>query len=399
MILFLKILFVLCVLALLHSYLFYPLLLKVLSKGKKPNTIQFQPGESLPFVSVLLSVYNEEKVITEKIESLLQLDYPFDKLLIYIGSDCSSDETNPIIEGYVQKNKNIRFFPFQERRGKPGVVNELAEMATKEQQRAADHIFLLTDASVMLAKQTLWHLVKHFKNQKIVVVDANMTHTGMKAEGISKSEERYISSEVRIKHRESILWGKMIGPFGGCYAIRSNYFSRIPDNYLVDDFYITMRVFEKGGLAINDLDAICYEPVSHEIREEFRRKARISAGNFQNLLTFRQLWWPPFKALNFAFFSHKVLRWMGPFFLIGLCLSGGILWFFGNQWYGLLFVMIVLSGAIFSILDYFLHQFGINFFPLRSIRYFILMNVALLKGFINFINGITSNVWEPPKRN
>lgn len=399
MILLLKIVFLLCFLALLHSYVIYPFLLDIWAKGKLPNQICYTKEETLPFVSVLLSVYNEERVIAQKLDSLLQLDYPTKQLLIYIGSDCSSDQTNTIIEQYAKENPQIQFFPFSQRRGKPGVINELSEMALKRNPASDQHLFLLTDASVMLGDQTLWHLVKHFKNTEIVVVDANMTHIGMKAEGISKSEDQYISKEVQIKHKEGIIWGKMIGPFGGCYTIRSNYFSKIPDNYLVDDFYITMRVFEKGGLAINDLEAVCYEPVSHEIKEEYRRKARISAGNFQNLLTFRHLWWPPFKPLSFAFFSHKILRWLGPFFLLGISVSGLILCYNGNLFFGTLFVLIILGGALISVADIVFYKLGINLFPLRSVRYFILMNLALLQGFLKFINGITSNVWEPPKRN
>ena len=117
----------------------------------------------------------------------------------------------------------------------------------------------------------------------------------------------------------------MIGPFGGCYMLRSNYFSKVPDNYLVDDFYIAMEVFRKGGLAINDLSAICTESNSSDILEEFKRKSRISAGNFQNLLTFKNLLWPPFSKLAFNFISHKVLRWLGPLFIATFTILGLIL--------------------------------------------------------------------------
>jgi len=191
----------------------------------------------------------------------------------------------------------------------------------------------------------------------------------------------------------------MIGPFGGCYALRSTYFSEIPPNFLVDDFYIAMRVFEQGGDALSDLEAVCYEAVSHEIREEFRRKSRISSGNYQNLFTFRHLWWPPTNNLGFAFFSHKVLRWLGPFFLLGLLCSMIPLACAGNIFYRILFFTIVTAVLILPALDYFLKNWNINLLPLRGIRYFILMNLALLEGFIKFLKGIKSNVWEPPRRN
>lgn len=399
MILFLKVLIAISCLCLLHSYVIYPFLLRLLSNNKKPNQQLFSREDDLPLVSVIMSVYNEESVIAEKLESLLSLNYPEDKLRIYIGSDCSADQTNDIIESFAKNHPMIRFFPFQKRQGKPGVVNELTRIVAEGEALTDAHIFLVTDASVMLAKDTLFHLVKHFKNPEITIVDANMVHTGMKAEGISKSENQYISGEVLLKHREGLVWGKMIGPFGGCYAIRSNYFSKVPDNFLVDDFYITMRVFERGGMAINELEAVCYEPVSHEMKEEYRRKSRISAGNFQNMSTFPHLWWPPFKQLNFAFFSHKILRWLGPFFLLIIVFGAGILYLADNIWYGFLFLLVTIGSGLVFVLDYLLKLLKINIMPLRSVRYFLVMNMALFEGFFKFLKGIRSNAWEPPKRN
>ena len=152
-------------------------------------------------------------------------------------------------------------------------------------------------------------------------------------------------------------------------------------------------------MAINEQNAICYEGVSHEISEEYRRKSRISAGNFQNLSTFPHLWWPPFAPLQFAFFSHKVLRWIVPFLLIIMLITLVGLSLMGNLFYALLLVLLV-SGLFFvPLLDVLLKKIGINFSLLRNIRYFLMMNLALLEGFFKYIKGIRSNVWEPTKRN
>lgn len=263
----------------------------------------------------------------------------------------------------------------------------------------SNHIFLITDANVILTPNALKNLTRHYKHEKIVIVDANMVHVGMMDEGISKSENYYISSEVALKNREARMWGMIAGPFGGCYALRSDWFCEVPSNFLVDDFYIGMRVLEKGGLIINDLEAVCYEAVSHELKEEFRRKARISAGNFQNLVTFPHLWWPPVKLPAFILFSHKILRWFGPFFMLIMIFVSGALAWAGFYLYQLIFLALVLG--IFSVLslDKILNKIGLNIFLLRSIRYFLMMNVALFMGFINFLKGIKHNAWEPPKRN
>ncbi|MFT5385817.1 MAG: cellulose synthase/poly-beta-1,6-N-acetylglucosamine synthase-like glycosyltransferase, partial [Saprospiraceae bacterium] len=352
----------------------------------------------LPNVSVIMSVYNEEAVIKEKMESLLALDYPKDKLVIYIGSDHSDDRTNEILEAYQNSASNLSFHPFKVRRGKPGVVNNLAQVAFDERGQSEEHIFLMTDASVMLEEETLYELVKHFKNKEIMIVDSNMVNIDMKSKGISVLENQYISSEVSLKNLESLVFGKMVGPFGGCYTIRSSHFSMIPDKFLVDDFYITMRAFEKGGKAINEMSAICYEALPDDMQEEYRRKSRISAGNFQNLHTFRNLLYKG-NNLSFAFFSHKVLRWLGPFFIIFALVSTLILAISGNNLYQFLFILMIIALVGVPFLDYLLNKWKINILALRAVRYFIVMNIALLEGFFKYIKGVKNNVWQPPKRN
>lgn len=382
-----------------YSYFIYPRLLMWLGKGKTNNDLIFEKDSELPYVSVLMSIYNEESVIRAKMESLLTQDYPKDKITIFTGSDCSSDGSNEIMAGFAANHTNVKFFPFTERNGKPGVINKLAAKALQDHPASTDHIFLITDANVMLSPQVLKNLARHYKNDRVVVVDANMVHVGMKAEGISKSEDFYITSEVSLKHNESRIWKIMAGPFGGCYTIRSGWFCEVPPNFLVDDFYISMKVLERGGQILNDLEAVCYEAVSHEIKEEFRRKARISAGNFQNLVTFPHLWWPAFRLPGFVLFSHKVIRWFGPFMILLVVLTSSILAFTGATIYKWIIITLLAGAVAALIFDKLLNKLGLNIFLLRSVRYFLLMNAALFKGFINFLKGIKHNAWEPPKRN
>jgi len=388
-----------CLTALLHTYFFYPLLLLLLARGKQNNTLIYRTDEGLPYISVIMSVYNEEKVIDDKLRSLIAQDYPAAKLAFFIGSDGSDDATDRIVRSWEATAGRVHFFPFARRRGKPQVINELVALALRQHRPAGrEHVLLITDANVMLSKQTTRRLAEHFRRESIAIVDANMVHTGMTADGISQAENTYISSEVRLKHCEGIVWRKMIGPFGGCYALRSTFFTPIPENFLVDDFYIAMRAFEKGGDAVSEPEAVCYEAVSHEMREEYRRKARISAGNFQNLRTFHHLWWPVDDALAFAFFSHKVLRWCGPFFLIGLLTANAILAWQSNIFYRTLLFFMLAVLLVAPMVDYLLTALKINVLPLRGIRYFMVMNFALLEGFFKYVKGIKTNVWEPPKR-
>jgi cellulose synthase/poly-beta-1,6-N-acetylglucosamine synthase-like glycosyltransferase len=396
----LQIIFWLCSFLLVYSYVLFPILLKILSKNKIGNSIIFNKNDTLPHVSILMSLYNEEKVIIDKLNTLVAQNFPSDKLSVYIGSDCSSDHTNILVKNFIEEHNlsNFHFHPFINRQGKPGVINQLHQYSTNKNGQGINHILIITDASVLLEKNTVFHLIKHFKNDKIGLVDSNMKHIGIQENGISKSEDSYISGEVKIKYRESIINGKMMGPFGGCYAMRSDLFIPVPSNFLVDDFYLAMNVLDKGKDAINELEAICKESVSQKMSEEYRRKRRISAGNFQNLVTYKHLLLPSRANIAFHFIPHKVLRWLGPFFIIVGYIANLILALDDNLFYLILFSLQTLLIFIIPIFDFILQQFNVHIIILRSIRYFFMMNLALLEGFINYLKGVQSNVWQPTKR-
>ncbi len=391
--------------ALLHSYVFYPFLMRLFARGKQANTLVFGPLDTeLPVVSVLMSVYNEERIIVKKLDNLQRINYPAEKLHLYVGSDNSDDGTHELLANWIAQNPaaNIHFVPFQERRGKPPVINDLAQLALidHKKQSLADvqHLFLLTDASVMLEPETLFQLVRHFKNPEIGVVDAHMRSEGLRQEGISRSEERYLSGEVQLKHWESQAWGMMIGPFGGCYALRADLFEPIPPRSLVDDFWLVFRVLEKGFAAINDLDAQCFEGATHRVADEYRRKKRIAAGSFQNLARFRHWVLPPTTRLGFAFFSHKVLRWFGGFFLLLLFLSAGVL-ALQNQFFNRLFWLMALGTAGVLALNFI--QIKLQREPwglVKNLAYFLAMNLALVDGFFKWLRGIREGTWQPTTR-
>jgi cellulose synthase/poly-beta-1,6-N-acetylglucosamine synthase-like glycosyltransferase len=394
----LHLIFCFCVLCLIHTYLLYPMGMQLWSSDLKPNPVYFELPEEWPYVSVIMAAYNEELVIGEKIQSLLALDYPSDRIYFFVGSDCSTDQTNSLLYAFAKNEKRLHFIPFTERQGKPGVVNQLCRVAFAKKEQSTDHILLMTDASVMLETDTLKKLIRHFKDPDMALVDSHILGTNLQKPGISHSENSYVSAEARLKNKEGQRWGTMIGPFGGCFALRSNYYVDVPTNFLVDDFYIAFKAMQQGGKAINDLEAICYEAISQDIKEEFRRKVRISTGNYQNLITFANVLKKPLQPLGFAFLSHKVLRWLGPFFIL---ISFAIALFFslhGSVWYQ--FILLVYLGilVVTPLLDAFLQKFNIHILPFRHVRYFVAMNRALLVGFFRFMKGVEKGIWEPTRR-
>ncbi len=386
---FLQVIFWVSLFLIIFSYLLFPLLLQLLA-GRKKLTCERYSTEELPHISLLISAYNEEEVIAAKIESVLKSDYPSNRLEILVGSDHSTDSTNSILKQLQEEHSSIRLFLFEERQGKPSVVNHLAKEAKGE-------ILVITDANVMLHRSALSEMTAPFKEPDIGLVDTRMINTRLNIEGISHQEKYYISREVRIKHHESLLWGSMMGPFGGCYAVRKSLYRPVPHNYLVDDFYINMAVLEQRFKCISNMNAMVFEDVSNNLEEEFRRKRRISAGNFQNLAAYKSLLFSSEPGVAFSFFSHKVLRWFVPLLVmitLGTSVSLGI-----EQLPYRIFALLQGIILVIPVIDYFLRKIKIHLLPLRFISHFVLMNLALLAGLIRFIGGIESNVWQPTRRN
>jgi len=399
-VIFLKIVFYASVISILHSYIFYPLSLKLLLLFKKKKGITLTPFQNgWPIVSTITSVFNEESVIRQKVLSITQSNYPNELLNIYLGSDASTDGSDSLMQQLQMEYPNIHFNRFNSRRGKTSVINDLMENAFELNPQTKDHILIFTDANVILDPMAIQNMVRNFGNSKIGLVDSKIIPFSHQSAGIAMAEIKYINFETLIKKWEGELWGVMMGAFGGCFAVRSNLVRQIPTNLITDDFYISMKVLEQNGQLINDTEAICYEGIPNLIEEEFKRKLRISSGNFQSLSLFKHFLYNPPWTRAYAFISHKLLRWFGPILLLIIYISCPILAMFIGSIYIPLFILINILYILIPILDWTLGKFNIHIKLFRGIRYFLSMNIALFLGFIKYLRGIKHSVWEPPKRN
>lgn len=393
----LKIIYIISIFILFFSYVLYPFILRILHFFKKrPKQLLYEKEDAWPFVSVIMAAYNEEEVICQKVESVFRSNYPDSLFEMWIGSDNSTDNTHQLLDQLCLQFPNLHVIKFTERQGKKNIMNQLVD-------KAKGDIIVSTDANVLFHQDTLVHLVKYFKDQSIGLVDSMMTHHGIVPTGISFQESRYISREVRIKYFESQLWGSMMGPFGGCFAIRKNLYRKVPLNFLMDDFYINMGVLEQGYKTINAVDAKVSEDISNQLAEEFRRKIRIAAGNFQNLQAYMHLLNPFRKrhhvspaAISFCFFSHKVLRWFGPLMILLIALCGIALLTYPIYFYTYL---LFLLSLLFVPVDMILKKAGIHTTWMRFATHFYSTNLAMLLGLINYLKGVKTNVWQPTRRN
>lgn len=385
------------VLLIFHSYLLYPLSLSlyVAIKGFKKTGHR----HNTPDICVLMAAHNEESVIEAKINSILNVDYPREKLTVYIGSDNSTDRTNEILKHFSEIfSGTINPFFFTTRTGKPGIINILAEEALKGCTDRSSMVFVITDADILHESSSFKLLTSHFMDTRVDLADTNLINISASGKTGAGKESDYLRFEVRLKYLESIIWKRMMGPFGGCFAIRASAYEKVPDNFLVDDFYLAMRILERGNFVVSERSALAFEESTDDIWVEYKRKRRISTGNFQNLFKFKHLLFSKYSGLSYAFLSHKVLRWLTPFFLLISFIVFVVLCILGIPFYIFAAKLIILFLIIGIVIDF------SNIRVLKSVRilsslfYFILMNIALLHGFIDYTKGVRTNVWQPTKR-
>jgi len=250
---------------------------------------------------------------------------------------------------------------------------------------------------VFFEPNTFKALIYNLLVKKADLVCGNILKFSPKNEGISGQEIFYMNFENQLKHHESLKYGFIVGVEGGCYAITKEKFVKVPDGFLMDDFFITLDVIEKNGKVLFEPEALCYEDVNDAPMVEFKRKIRISLGNFRNLNYYKHLLFPIYKGFGFAFFSHKVCRWLSPFailcsFIVSIILMAYMPVF---KW----IVLLYSSFIILPILTIYLEKIKIKIPLLNFIGHFILMNLALLIGYFKYKFSTNESSWEPPKRN
>lgn len=286
----------------------YPLLMYALGRLRGRR---YDRHDILPSVSLIVPAYNEAHVIHAKIENCLQLDYPKDRLEILIASDGSTDGTANVIRDATAAGR-IRGVVYPERRGKTAVINDLVSMATGK-------IIVFSDAASMLEPGSLRALVSRFADPRVGCISGVYRVLRTAGDGQAEQESLYWRYETFVRLAEARL-GTMLGAHGALYAIRRELFEPLNPRVINDDFVIPMTIVIKGRDSIYEPRAIAWE----DAREMagFPRRIRIMMGNYQQLLILLQTrgWWRRPRVL-WQLASHKGLRILMPFLLVGLYVS------------------------------------------------------------------------------
>lgn len=391
--LFLEILFWCSLGIVIYTYIGYGILLYILVRIKELFRSASRPElpDELPAVTLFIAAYNEEKVIEEKMANCDGLDYPKDKLKIIWMTDGSNDSTNEKLARY--PDITVLYQPL--RNGKTAALNRGVPFVKTP-------FTVFTDANTMLNRSAIKEIIRPFGNPQVGCVAGEKRIAVKEADNASSGGEGfYWKYESKLKAWDARLYSA-VGAAGELFAIRTALFEPMPQNTLLDDFILSMRIAQKGYKIAYSKSAYALETGSADIKNEEKRKVRIAAGGIQSIARLKSLLIPnPFHLglLRFQYVSHRVLRWsvtpvllflLLPLNLLSLCLYPSSLYavFLGLQ------VLFYLLGAVGAIQQKKHIKNKILFIP----YYFLFMNLNVLKGFVYLRKTKGKGTWEKAQR-
>lgn len=258
--------------------------------------------------------------------------------------------------------------------------------------RARGEIVVFCDANIIFAPDAIRLLMRPFADPRIGCACGEVKFRT--ASGGPSAESSYWRYECFLKRMESRL-DALVGASGAFFAVRRDLYEPLPPQGIIDDFLIAMRVRDAGYRLIYEVAALAFEETAASVRDEFHRRVRIGAGNFHALrFTWRQLL-PSAGSAAFAYWSHKVFRWLAPFAL--LLLAASSLALSAGPFYAAC-AALILAFALSGLLGYLLELRNVRRSVFSMPYYFLSMNLALLLGFFRFATRAQSLAWRRTAR-
>lgn len=364
-----------CLAVLVYSYAGYPVLVALVARTRPSHG---SAGEtSLPSVSILLSVFNEEAVIHEKIENFLAFDYPPELLELVVVSDGSTDATESLVAGH--PSGRVRLLSQTVRQGKTAALNRAVSEATGE-------ILVFTDADSMFRSDALRRLAARFSSADVGLVSGRTLYVDPET-GKPLAAGLYRAYEEWIKSHESRAFS-IVGADGAIYALRRELFEPLsPD--LINDFVHTIQVAAKGKRAVSEPDAVCLEPAADCGADELARQTRIMAQSWHVVVSQLPLLLAAGKTgYVWQLLSHKALRWLSLPLMAGLLMANVVLAASGAG-YGV-FLAVQLAAYAGAWAGY--RGAGGAF---RVLYFFVLLQVSGMLGLVGFVRGRRFVTWNP----
>jgi cellulose synthase/poly-beta-1,6-N-acetylglucosamine synthase-like glycosyltransferase len=345
-----------------------------------------------PEVTLFIAAYNEKEYIDLKMRNSRELDYPSNKLRIVWVTDGSNDGTPDELRKY----DDLTVLHSPKRNGKIGAMNRgMAFVQTP--------FVVFCDANTILGKESIRRIVRLFSDPKVGCVSGEKRIFAKDKDTASGSGEGlYWKYESQLKKWDAELYS-VVGAAGELFAIRTELYQEVEKDTLLDDFIISLRVAQKGYIIQYDPDAYAIESASANVKEELKRKIRISAGGIQSVYRLKSLL-NIFKygVLSFQYISHRVLRWtlaplailfMIPIGLV-LALENGMMSF---NLYAVLFWLQLLF-YLAALLGWYLENRSVRLKILFVPYYFFIMNLSVFLGLRRILKNSQSVNWERAQR-
>ena len=372
-----------------YTYLGYGIVLYLMVKIKelfvKPRLPRLP--ETLPEATLLIAAYNEEAIVASKMVNCRQLDYPADKLRLVWITDGSNDNTNERLK----ESPEVTVLYQPQRQGKTAALN-----------RALPYVntpyVIFTDANTMLNKGAIKEIIRQFSDPRVGCVAGEKRVEIQAEQGATAGEGIYWKYESALKRLDYRLYSA-VGAAGELFAIRTSLFEQMPPDTLLDDFILSLRIAMRGYKIAYSKEAYALESASLNMREEEKRKVRISAGGLQSVWRLRGLLnMFRYGILSFQYISHRVLRWtLTPVVLFALLPLNLLLACTGHTLYTVILAL-QLAFYLMGYLGYKMEQRNLRNKLLFIPYYFLFMNINVIRGYSYLAKHKGTGAWEKAKR-
>ena len=377
-----------------YTYLGYGVIIWLLNRIKRfagagRNGAGIIEADFLPPVALVIAAFNEEDYIEDKIANTLALDYPAGKLAVYFVTDGSTDNTPQIVEKYPA----FRLLHLPQRNGKAAAMN-------RAMQFVKEPYVVFCDANTALNQACIREMVKFYADPAVgAVAGEKKIRQPANSKAASAGEGLYWKYESFLKKQDAEFYS-VVGAAGELFSLQTALYQPVEEGVLIEDFVLSMRIAQSGYLVKYAPDAYALEASSASIKDEQKRKIRISAGGFQAMYMlsgllniFR------YGRLSFQYISHRVLRWsVTPVCLVLLLPLNVVLSMLRA---GYVYDLILLMQLLFyfcGLLGWFYANRNIKIKALYIPYYFLFMNISVFWGFKRFLKGQQSVLWEKAAR-
>jgi len=365
-----------------YTYVGYPAFIFVVASIRK-----HRPADPnyYPFISVLIAAYNEESHIANKLRETLSLDYPAERIEVIVLSDCSSDSTDRIVHAF--PDPRVRLLRMDRRRGKTHAQNEGVKIAKGE-------VLIFSDATTKYHPQALRYLACNYQDGRVgAVTGRNQYFDPQETSPTGLGTVAFWNYENIIKSLQSRIY-TLTGCVGCIYSVRKSAYTELPED-IISDLVQPLWAIQKGYRVLFEPRALAYETTTKSMEKEFSMRVRVVTRGMRGLLSVPGLlvpWNNPW--VSFQLYSHKILRWMIPFFLIGTLLCC----LFASQVGWVLAVLALQLGFYATAIAARLIPLHLRWSPLGIPLYFCTLNAAALVSFCELLRGKKYVVWDTMRK-